>query len=370
MNYLELNIGKSILQPKSKSNSKTKKIDIVAALKEPSETRLAAYQIQKERQHINPGDVIGTIIKTEIKSEVKIELDRINMRHKYKNTKFPTNVNYIHTDGTPCKSAKRKANELPDLPPVEDPSRTTDTTGLAVETLSQTPVDTISKDTVNDEVNITNKPDQNINDGLPVETEHQKYLNKLPPSDETTENEIDQNAGLAVEMTTDNMPVQIITPIEANKSNEDNKGLLAETTVQASGDKTKEDENTNSNVLSTTKQLNNEPYERTSDNGKNSEGITVSEAALGLVMLQDNNPILNPLLQKYDNSSLMPVGAAHQTDYSKIHDAELADNDNDSDTGNDSDDTVILQQEIEDTIGKTTNNHNTDITTPETPAKS
>ena len=357
VNYLELNIGKSILQPKSKSKSKAKKIDIVAALREPSETRLAAYQIQKERQHINPGDVIGTLIKMEIKSEVKIELDRINTRHKYKNTKFPTNVNYFHADGTPCKSAKRKANELLDLPPIKDPSRTTDTTGLAVETLSQTPVDTIFEDTVNDEVNITK-------DGLPIETGHQKDLNKIPPSDKMTESEIDQTTGLAVEMTTNNPPVQIIRPIEANKSNEDNKGLLAETTEQASGEKNKEDENTTNNVLSMTKQLNNKPYKRTSDN----KGIKVSEAALGLVMLQDNNPTANPFLQKYDNSSLMPLVAACQTDYSKIYDAELADND--SDTGNDSDDTVILQQEIEDTIGETTNNHNTDITTPETPTKS
>ena len=226
---------------------------------------------------------------------------------------------------------------------------------------------------MNDEVNTTKNPDQNTNDGLPVETEHQKDLNKLPPSDETnnvTESEIDQNNGLAVETTTDNTPVQTITPIEANKSNEDNKGLLAETTVQASGDKTKEDENTNINELSMTKQLNNEPYERTSVNKKNSEGITVSEAALGLIMLQDNNPTANSLLQKYDNSSLMPVDAARQTDYSKIHDPELVDNDNDSDTSNDSNDTVILQQEIEDTIGEMTNNHNTVITTPETPAKS
>ena len=202
VNYLELNIGKSAPQPKSKSKSKTKKIDIVAALREPSETRLAAYQIQKERQHINPGDVIGTIIKTKIKSEVKIELDRINTRHKYKNTKFPTNVNYIHADGTPCKSAKRKANELPDLPPVEVSPRTTNTTGLAVETLSRIPVDMTSEDTVNDEVNNSNKPDQNTTDGLPTETEHQKDINKLPPSDETnsvTECEMDQNAGLTVE---------------------------------------------------------------------------------------------------------------------------------------------------------------------------
>ena len=46
VNYLKLNIGKSVPQPKSKL--KTKKIDIVATLREPSESRLAAYQIQKE----------------------------------------------------------------------------------------------------------------------------------------------------------------------------------------------------------------------------------------------------------------------------------------------------------------------------------
>ena len=165
-------------------------------------------------------------------------------------------------------------------------------------------------------------------------------------------------------MTTDNTPAH---PVEANKSNEDNKGLLVETTVQASGDKTKENKNTNSDESSTTKQLNNKPNESTSDNKKDLEGITVSEAALGLVMLQDNNPTVNSLLQKYDNSSLMPVGAACQTDYSKKYDSELADNNND--TGNDSDDTVILQQEIEDTIGESTDNHNANISTPETPAK-
>ena len=309
----------------------------------------------------------------EIKSEVKIELDRINTRHKYKNTKFPMNVNYIHADGTPCKSAKSKANELLDLPPVEDSARTTNTTGLAVETLSRTPVDTTSEDTVNDEVNNSNKPDQNTTDGLPVETEQQKDINKLPPSDKTnsvTECEMDQNAGLTVEMTTDNTPthpVQITIPIEANKSNEDNKGLLVETTVQASGDKTKENENTNSDEPSMIKQLNNKPNESTSDNKKDSEGSTVSEAALGLIMLQDNNPTGNSLLQKYDNSSLMPVGAVRQTDYSKKYDSVLVDNDND--TSSDSDDTVVLQQEIEDTIGESIDNHNANISTPETPAK-
>ena len=66
VNYLELNIGRCFPQPKSKTK-KSKKIDIVAALREPSEDQLATYQIKKERQCSNPGDVIGTIIKTEIK---------------------------------------------------------------------------------------------------------------------------------------------------------------------------------------------------------------------------------------------------------------------------------------------------------------
>ena len=98
------------------------------------------------------------------------------------------------------------------------------------------------------------------------------------------------------------------------------------------------------------------------DNGKDSEDSTVSEAALGLIMLQDNNPTDNSLLQKYDNSLLMPVDAACQTDYSTKPESELADNGNDS--SQDSDDTVVLQQEIEDTIGETTDNRNASISTP------
>ena len=157
VNYLELNIGKSTPQPKSKSKMRTKKIDIVAALREPSKTRLAAYQVQKERQHSNPGDVIGTIIKTEIKSEVKMELDRINTRHKYKNIKFPVNANYIHADGTPCRSTRKKANELPDLSTIEDMPQST-TEGLAAETLSQTTAETTSKCKVS-EINSADKLD-------------------------------------------------------------------------------------------------------------------------------------------------------------------------------------------------------------------
>ena len=98
------------------------------------------------------------------------------------------------------------------------------------------------------------------------------------------------------------------------------------------------------------------------NDNKDSEDSTVSEAALGLIMLQEHDPTGNSLLQKYDNSSLLPVDAARQVDYSINPDTELADND--KDTSHDSDDTIVLQQEIEDTIGETTNNHNTNTPSP------
>ena len=168
MNYFELNIGKSAPQLKPKGKSKLKKIDIVATLREPSETRLAAYQIQKELKSSHPGDVIRTIIKTEIKSEVKIELERVNTRHKYKNCKFPENVNYIHVDGTPWRNARKRANELSDLPPVEDTSQNASTNGLPVETSIRADTSEISVHKEPNECAINSNHDNH--GGLSVET--------------------------------------------------------------------------------------------------------------------------------------------------------------------------------------------------------
>ena len=335
VNYFELNIGKGRPQPKSKNKSKTKRLDIVAALREPSETRLAAYQIQKKRQHSNPGDVIGTIIKTEIKSEIKIESEQINTRHRYKNTLFLMSTNYIHADGTPCKSARRKADELPDLPSIEDMPQTRNATGLAVETSNCTPMNKTYKYRANEEANRFNKPI--TNDELPGEAEHQNDITTVTPTDKTISTTVDkmnQNTGLTVEMTTDNTPVY----------------------------KTKENDE-----LPMTKQLNNMPNEMIRDNEKNSEQRTVSEAVIGLIMLQEDTPTDDPLLQKYDNSSLMPVGATSQTDYRRKPISKASDNDNDTD--NDSDDTIILQQKLEETIGESLDNRNANILTPETPAE-
>ena len=185
----------------------------------------------------------------------------------------------------------------------------------------------------------------------------------LDEPNRVTESERDLNDGLTVETTTNGIvthPDQIATHQEITKTNKDNRGLPEETTVQTSVDKTKKKENNNKNKPhselhpepTTNEELDNQDNETKNDNNKDSEDSTVSEAALGLIMLQEHDPTGNSLLQKYDNSSLLPVDVACQVDYSINPDAELADNDND--TSHDSDDTIVLQQEIEEKLPTTT----------------
>ena len=195
----------------------------------------------------------------------------------------------------------------------------------------------------------------------------------LDEPNHVTESERNVNDGLTVETTTNGIvthPDQITTHWEINKTNKDNRGLPVEITVQTSVDKTKKKENNNKNKPhselhpepTTNEELDNQDNETKNDNNKDSEDSTVSEAALGLIMLQEHDPTGNSLLQKYDNSSLLPVDTAHQADYSINPDAEPADND--KDTSHDSDDTIVLQQEIEDTIGEATDNCNTNTPSP------
>ena len=127
-----MNIGKCRAQHRRKLPPK--KIDIVAALREPSETCLAAHRIQEDRRNYKPGQILGVAIKTEIKTEIKQELEKINTRHKYKGKPLWGKPNYIHPDGTPCRCSLREQSQLPDLPEVnEDPP-----IGLQVEMAHQT----------------------------------------------------------------------------------------------------------------------------------------------------------------------------------------------------------------------------------------
>ena len=74
IDYLEMNVGRCRAQPRRKLPPK--KIDIVAALREPSETCLAAHRIQEDCRNYKPGQVLGVAIKTEIKTEIKQELEK------------------------------------------------------------------------------------------------------------------------------------------------------------------------------------------------------------------------------------------------------------------------------------------------------
>ena len=118
IDYLEMNIGKCHAQPRTKLPPK--KIDTVAALREPSETHLAAHWIQEDHSNYKPRQVLGVAIKTEIKTEIKQELEKINTRHKYKGKPLWGKPNYIHPDGTPCKCSLREESQLPDLPEVNE----------------------------------------------------------------------------------------------------------------------------------------------------------------------------------------------------------------------------------------------------------
>ena len=134
VDYLEMNIGKGHAQPRSKP--RPKKIDIVAALREPTETPLAAHQIQLDCQSSQPGQILGVAIKSEIKTEIKQELEQTNTRHKYKGKPLWGKAHYIHPDGTPCKCFMQKESELPDLPDLND-SESVPTKRLQVETAIQ-----------------------------------------------------------------------------------------------------------------------------------------------------------------------------------------------------------------------------------------
>ena len=324
--------------------------------------------------------MIGVAIKTEIKSEVKIELDRVNTRHKYKRHSFPDNPNYIHPDGTPCRSARRKAAELPDLPPIDDTQYQHSTNGLPVETTTLAP----SGPDNSVENTKANNTETDINNGLLAETTaldgqveptavKKNSVNGLPAGTTSTYTDIpktctetnketrekhglhgetsQQNTESSLETSENNIENRHIHEanglhVETHSNQENNNELTVETSKQATP---------SSQAQPTRSELNTNSVKSDDDKAvseKESEDSTVSEAALGLMMLHKGETSgHDKLLEKYDNSSLLPVDAAHRVDCCAEN---LDNNNNDSNTNYDSDDTIILQKEIEDTIGKPT----------------
>ena len=125
VNYFELNEGLS--PPRRKKSQGTQPhFDIVTALREPLETRLAANEIQEQRKNKNRtiGSItlVGNLSGKDIKLKLEIKTEEIGYGKK-----GPTHCNYdyskvryVHPDGSVCQSEQRKQAEkemqLPDLP--------------------------------------------------------------------------------------------------------------------------------------------------------------------------------------------------------------------------------------------------------------
>ena len=273
-----------------------------------------------------------------------------------KNQKISENANYIHADGTPCRSAKKRANELPDLPPMNTQPSDSNLDRLPVVT------DLIENSLENNSNCDTAESTNQTEDGdIPVKTRtNEKH------DEQIFGNGSESHPGLTVETGTNENHDDQILGIE----NESLSGLTVETNMQTDSDVTPQPQPTSDLTVETSNQ--NKPTESPDEtstqacsmrlesmlNEANREAVdrddsTVSEVALGLMMLNDS--VENDLLQKYDNSALLPVNATKCEDHGKkpVTEENVTNSDADKDNDYDSDDTIILQQEIEDTIGMT-----------------
>ena len=388
-----MNIGKCHAQPRSKPHPK--RLDIVAALQEPSETQLAAYQIQLDRQS-QPGQILSVAIKTEIKTEIKQEIERTNTRHKYKGKPLWGKPNYIHPDGTPCKRSMREELELPDLPNLTDTDSVL-TRGLRVETTNQEAEQGTTTPQKNTQNAIT------ANSAIPTPGLHVETSGIITPKP-TQKNITELNTpNIPEKDSSDGLQVETFNPNENHdiEQLENSSELDTQNRLQVEKDNADEAESGNENRLQVKPQDKHEPKnvhgntnleETNGDNGVN--GLTVetednqpeqidqlNEAAMGLIMLGQEEK--DTLLDKYDNSELLPVDAARQTDFGldpnaanttlKITENETQTEDAGTNKSSeettldnpnyDSDDTILheLEKEISDVIGnKLTSEADTD----------
>ena len=227
IDYLELNVGKGCAQPRGKP--KPKKSDIVAALREPSEICLAAHQVQLECQHSQPGQILGMAIKSEIKSEIKQELEQRNTRHRYKGRPLSGHANYIHPDGTPCRSLMQKEAELPDLPTMEDREQNF-ADGLQVETHIQRTTQQPNQATMSTSRSVV--PDTDISSdetGLPVETSGARQIINTGPEKAPTAQENDSAGGPLITNNTNSEPTTHMHQPENDNTIETHSALPGET---------------------------------------------------------------------------------------------------------------------------------------------
>ena len=282
-----------------------------------------------------------------------------------------------------------ETSELPDLPQIDDTPRDSQNNGLHVETIMNTTSTTIDKSTVG--LNAKHKNTHDNEDGLSVETlpsndtnntsntekdskndtENGLHVETSPPTYTTNTTNIEKDNktncdnGLHVETlamndvnTTSidkdndhdhvNRPKETIS--EAN-TDDTNNGLPVKTVKKSENLQSQETVNTHqSNEMpSTTQDIDKTQEENyglpvetpVTDTNQHEDSDSINDATLGLIMLRQNKTRSDTLLEKYDNSALLPVDA--KMDYG----VELTDDNNNSDNSND---TIVLQKEIADSI--------------------
>ena len=233
----------------------------------------------------------GLAIKTEIKSEIKQEQEHRNTRHRYKNRPLTGNVNYIHPDGTPCRSLMRTEAELPDLPNIDSQERQPPN-GLHVETETSThPTITVIAD-MSVENNNTGLRENVPGYSNPSDTDHiltnAKEPNTLPAPEVTiTKKQSD-------------VPVETVTTSSLeNITDKQNEDLPVETDVDV-----------DANADRASGGADGSPRELMDIEPRNN---TISEWNTELSMSGSEDD--TDLTEKYDNSKVLPVDAARQVDY-------------------------------------------------------
>ena len=252
--------------------------------------------------------MIGIAIKTEIKSEIKIEMEKVNMRNKYKGSIMPMNPNYIHPDGIPCKRARREASKLSDLPQVDDTPYDSLNSGLHVEipdnanaiTSTSMPTSSVMPNTGPSPTQSSEKDSVN---GLPVETSPPN--NKSPIMTTNTEINIETNEGNGLHVET-NMNIHTETteqnnrlPAEMSETNITNtlSSCVNNNITNTPNEKTSETEGSTTKSGLPVETVN--IMDKKSLETETNDNDTVNDTALGLIMLHEHdNTGYDNLLEK------------------------------------------------------------------------
>ena len=241
----------------------------------------------------------------------------------------------------------RKDAELLDLPTMDNQEHNS-TKGLPVETPPPQLPDSIDIADMGIEQSVTET-------GLPVElpkTCQSSNPSEIRDTENTSMKSSNNNVGLRPDV----------------NATENQNGLPVETVadtlvVNNAGKPTMDVSTTSENLMEEEPENNSETNNRNGLLVENNKNKCTTDAATGISMLESVNENNNALLEKYDNSKILPVDTVRQVDYgldpnmdapTPPENKKIQTGTNKKDDANssyDSDDKILLEQEIAEVIG-------------------